>query len=92
MENRTYQQKLNFLRTQVDACDDILISALNNRMRYCVAIGQLKKEYGIEEIQQTDREKEIIQKLSQQSVYPNMVETLWPIIMQISRSLQAEIK
>lgn len=92
MENRTYQQKLNFLRTQVDACDDILISTLNNRMRYCVAIGQLKKEYGIEEIQQTDREKEIIQKLSQQSVYPNMVETLWPIIMQISRSLQAEIK
>lgn len=92
MENKTYQQKLDFLRTQIDACDDILIATLNSRMRYCVAVGQLKKEYGITEIQQTDREKEIIEKLSKQSTYSNMVETLWPIIMQISRNLQSEIK
>ena len=92
MENKTYQQKLDFLRTQIDACDDVLIAALNSRMRYCVAVGQLKKEYGITEIQQIDREKEIIERLSKQSTYSNMVETLWPIIMQISRNLQSEIK
>lgn len=92
MTKEEYEYKLQFLRTQVDSYDVQLVSYLNMRMKCCEMIGRLKNEYGKDEIFQPEREEEIIKKNSEQSRYKNMVESIWPHIMEFSKGLQENVK
>jgi chorismate mutase len=51
--------KLDDLRRDIDRVDEVLVRLLNERARCVCAIGQLKKEQGIE-VYQPDREKDVL--------------------------------
>ena len=74
------------LRAEIDNIDTQLVELLNKRYAACLEIGKLKKKNG-SVILNSNREIEIINRLSKISEYPNMVETLWPVIMLFSKNL-----
>lgn len=80
--------RIEQLRNEIDNIDLQLVSLLNLRYSYCNEIGKLKKEQGIA-VLDSNREQEIIDKLSKEEWHDGMVETLWPIIMSFSKSLQS---
>ena len=79
------------LRNEIDKIDTCLVHLLNTRYECCIKIGELKKEKG-SVVLDSNREKEIIDKLKNEEWYPGMVETLWPVIMEYSRNLQFNLK
>ena len=78
--------RIEQLRNEIDNIDLQLVSLLNLRYSYCNEIGKLKKEQSIA-VLDSNREQEIIDKLSEEEMYSGMVETLWPVIMSFSRRL-----
>jgi monofunctional chorismate mutase len=80
--------RIEQLRNEIDNIDLQLVSLLNLRYSYCNEIGKIKKEQGIA-VLDSNREQEIIDKLSKEEKYDGMVEALWPIIMSFSKSLQS---
>jgi chorismate mutase len=52
-------RSLDDLRTDIDRVDEVLVRLLNERARVACAIGQLKKELGID-VYQPEREKEVL--------------------------------
>ena len=79
------------LRNEIDKIDTCLVRLLNTRYECCIKIGELKKEKG-SVVLDSNREKEIIDKLKNEEWYPCMVKTLWPVIMEYSRNLQFNLK
>lgn len=79
------------LRNEIDNIDAEIVSLLNKRYNYCIAIGELKKNNLIQ-VLDSSREQKIIDRLNTMSEYPGMVETLWPVIMEYSRNLQFNLK
>lgn len=78
--------RIEQLRNEIDNIDLQLVSLFNLRYSYCNEIGKLKKEQGIA-VLDSNREQEIIDKLSKEEKYDGMVKTLWPVIMSFSKSL-----
>ena len=92
----SYSEKLPpeiiYLREGINSIDVKLVELLNLRMDYCKKVGQLKHEANISQVYDSEREKAIIDKLSEISKYPAMVESIWPSIMLYSKYLQAQEK
>lgn len=74
------------LRNAIDVIDTQLIDLFNRRYCYCVEIGKLKKEQGTM-VRDAIRERKIIDTLSENELYPGMVEAVWPAIMAFSKTL-----
>lgn len=79
------------LRNEIDKIDTCLVRLLNTRYECCIKIGELKKEKG-SVVLDSNREKEIIDKLKNEEWYPGMVEDVWPAIMKFSKTLQFNLK
>ena len=79
--------KLKLYRESIDHIDEVIVNYLNYRFQYCQEIGKIKKESNTQ-VLDSNREKEIIDKLKQYEKYPGMVETIWPVIMEFSKQLQ----
>ena len=79
------------LRQEIDTIDTELVSLLNRRYAICLEIGRLKQSSGTE-VLDSNREQKIINRLNELSKYPDMIETLWPVIMAFSRNLQTNLK
>lgn len=77
------------LRNEIDKIDTCLVRLLNTRYECCIKIGELKKEKG-SVVLDSNREKEIIDKLKNEEWYPGMAEAVWPAIMAFSRGLQSD--
>ena len=74
-------------RKKIDRIDEQLVDLLNTRFEICTAIGAYKKANNLP-IYNGSREDEIIKRLSELEEYKGMVQHLWPLIMEFSRSLQ----
>ena len=87
-DNETY---INTLRGYIDDIDESIVNMLNSRFDICLEIGKAKKNLGLENVYVPEREKAIIDNLSIREHHKDMVQTIWPVIMEYSRSLQKQI-
>lgn len=78
---------LNELRQQINEIDEQIIGLLNSRMNTVMKVSRYKKENNLP-VYAPRVEKEKIEKLSELSYYPGMVETIWPSIMCFARSIE----
>ncbi len=79
---------IDYYREQIDYIDHDLVQLFNERFKYCILIGNEKKQLNTP-IEDNNREIDIIQDLKRYSNFKGMVETLWPEIMKYSKSLQS---
>ena len=82
---------IDALRQEIDTIDTELVYLLNRRYAACLEIGKLKQSSGTV-VLDSNREQKIINRLNELSEYPDMIETLWPVIMAFSRNLQSNLK
>lgn len=82
---------LPYLRSEIDEIDIELVRLLNKRFDICEAIGWAKKAIGSQTIQDSTREQAILDNLSLKETHPDMVKTLWPVIMNYSKLLQSKL-
>ena len=78
---------LDELRKAISQLDTELVVILNERIKVAEAIGEIKKYYDMP-IYAPEIEKRKIEELSKLSLYPGMVETIWPVIMCYTRSVE----
>lgn len=57
-----FQNKINSLRTQIDVLDSQILSLLNERFEYVLAIHNLKKQFHLQK-KDIERENKIIENL-----------------------------
>lgn len=88
MDNYTIEQ----LRNYIDDIDESIVNMLNSRFDLCKKIGEKKKALGMDTVYVPEREQAIINRLSERECHIDMVRTIWPIIMEYSRSLQKNNK
>ena len=78
---------INECREHIDSIDERLIELLNLRFNFCSIIGKEKKKIDYL-VFDPNREQNIIDRLSEKEEYKGMVETIWPVIMNFSKTLQ----
>lgn len=78
---------LNELRKAISQLDTELVVILNERIKIAKTIGEIKKHYDMP-IYAPEVEKRKIEELSKLSLYPGLVETIWPVIMCYTRSVE----
>ncbi len=59
--------KLEQYRKKVDECDDVILKALTERVKICVAIGLVKKKHG-KSVRDISRENEVYKRVRKKSV------------------------
>lgn len=80
-------KELKELREQIDDLDDQILGLLERRCAVCYEIGRKKKTLDLQ-IYDGPREREVIHRLKQRAIYPDIVEQIWPCIMQYCKSFQ----
>lgn len=78
---------INECREHIDSIDARIVELLNLRFNFCKIIGQEKKRLA-STVYDPTREQKIIDKLTEKEEYPDMVKTIWPHIMDFSKTLQ----
>lgn len=81
---------LDDLRKHINECDDALLEILNKRMEYVKMVGELKKNDG-SSIYRPEREKEIIERLSDKNsgdLTHEAIEAIYMEIFAVSRNLE----
>ena len=78
---------LDELRKAISQLDTELVVILNERIKVAKTIGEIKKHYDMP-IYVPEVEKRKIEELSKLSLYPGLVETIWPVIMCYTRSAE----
>ena len=78
---------INECRQHIDVIDKRIVELLNLRFNFCKIIGQEKKRIN-STVFDPDREQKIIDNLSTIEEYEGMVQSIWPTIMDFSKSLQ----
>lgn len=90
-ENKLYEYKMNFIRTQIDENDDTLLSILSERMYLSKEVGKLKNSYKIG-IFQADRWEKILQSSKNKAISLGLsekfVENIFKIIHKESINIQ----
>lgn len=82
-----YINVLDMLRMQISMIDTDLLRLLEERIEVAKEIGKIKEYYSMP-IYVPDVEKAKIEKLSAACKYPGLVETIWPVIMCYTRSVE----
>lgn len=78
---------LTVKRDEIAQIDQELLSLLQKRVAAAKVIGDIKKKNG-KPIYVPEVEKSKIELLSFQCTYPGLVETIWPVIMCYTRSVE----
>lgn len=84
------QDILNNLRAQIDEIDDIILDAIEKRMSLVARVGEYKNKYN-SAIYRPEREREIIQRLSQKNgKYMDLhsIKAIYQEIFALSRNLE----
>lgn len=74
-------------RDKIQKIDEEILLLLEKRINSAHVIGAIKKKNG-KPIYVPEIEKQKIEKLSTASTYPGLVETIWPVIMCYTRSIE----
>jgi chorismate mutase len=82
-----YVNGLDVFRQQISMIDIDLLCLLEERVEAAKKIGEIKEFYGMP-IYVPEIEKAKIEKLSKACKYPGLVETIWPVIMCYTRSVE----
>lgn len=80
-------ERLIVLRDSIQAIDEQILQLLEQRISFGKEIGEIKKKNG-KPIYVPEIEKQKIEKLSAICSRPGMVETIWPVIMCYTRSIE----
>ncbi|HVR30389.1 MAG TPA: chorismate mutase [Thermoanaerobaculia bacterium] len=87
---RAVERALKRLRDNIDQVDGVLVKLLNQRARWALEIGEVKKEADLP-IYQPDREKEVLSRVQEQNRGPlgqSAVQRLFERIIDESRRLE----
>jgi chorismate mutase len=83
--------ELEQYRKKVDEVDDLILKALNERVKICMAIGLVKKKRGMS-VTDISRENEVYKTVKQKSVEfglePLQVEAVYREIVNMCRAVQ----
>ena len=85
-------QKLMERRKELDLINQKLLTLLNQRLRITLEIGKVKKEMG-KKIYDTEREKEILDRLKRENTGPlkeKDIEKIFTTIMKVCRQSQIQ--
>jgi chorismate mutase len=77
-------------RARIDTVDQLLVDLLNRRMRYALAIGEIKRDQG-QPIFDPKREKEVIDALTEYNDGPisaAAIEEIFARVMKEARQLE----
>jgi chorismate mutase/prephenate dehydratase len=77
-KTREPRKELESCRRKIDVIDDKLIKLLNDRVRLVKIVGEIKKKNNME-INQPEREKEVIERIKNQSklLKSRSIEAIW---------------
>lgn len=79
--------KLNSYRNSIQELDKEILNMLCQRVQFAKKIGKIKEKNN-QPIYVPEVEKKKIEELSALSAYPGLVETIWPVIMCYTRSVE----
>ena len=86
------EKEIDRLRESIDRVDEVLVKLLNQRAKYAVEIGQVKKGSGIG-IYSPDREKQVlsnVERWSEGPLEPMTMRRLFERIIDESRRVERE--
>lgn len=89
-EQRDYMadlRTLTIMRDKIAKIDEQILQLLEERIDCAKTIGNIKRANG-KDIYVPEVEKEKIKRLSAVSRYPGLSETIWPVIMCYTRSVE----
>lgn len=79
--------RLIVLRDNIQTIDKQLVNLLRERIHFAKEIGEIKKKNG-KPIYVPEVEKQKIETLAEYCGMPGLVETIWPVIMCYTRSVE----
>lgn len=79
--------RLIVLRDNIQTIDKQLVHLLCERIHFAKEIGEIKKKNG-KPIYVPEVEKQKIETLAEYCGVPGLVETIWPVIMCYTRSIE----
>ena len=79
--------RLIVLRDNIQTIDKQLVNLLCERIHFAKEIGEIKKKNG-KPIYVPEVEKQKIETLAEYCGMPGLVETIWPVIMCYTRSIE----
>ena len=79
--------RLIVLRDNIQIIDKQLVNLLCERIHFAKEIGEIKKKNG-KPIYVPEVEKQKIETLAEYCGMPGLVETIWPVIMCYTRSVE----
>lgn len=80
-------RNLTIMRDKIAKIDEQILHLLEERIDYAKIIGDIKRANG-KDIYVPEAEREKIKRLSAVSRYPGLSETIWPVIMCYTRSVE----
>lgn len=80
-------RNLTIMRDKIAKIDEQILHLLEERIDYAKIIGDIKRANG-KDIYVPEVEREKIKRLSVVSRYPGLSETIWPVIMCYTRSIE----
>lgn len=80
-------RNLTVMRDKIAKIDEQILQLLEERIDCAKTIGDIKRANG-KEIYVPEVEREKIKRLSAASRYPDLSETIWPVIMCYTRSIE----
>lgn len=80
-------RNLTIMRDKIAKIDEQILHLLEERIDYAKIIGDIKRANG-KDIYVLEVEREKIKRLSAVSRYPGLSETIWPVIMCYTRSIE----
>ncbi|MBY9010727.1 MAG: prephenate dehydratase [Candidatus Lokiarchaeota archaeon] len=91
-EEEKYKEELKNLRKSFDEIDDKIVELLNERGKYAITIGKIKKNLKLE-IYQPKREEELIERIKnkQTTFKKESMEAIWREIISASKAIQGTI-
>lgn len=78
---------LTVMRDKIAKIDEQILHLLEERIDYAKIIGDIKRANG-KDIYVPEVEREKIKRLSAASRYPGLSETIWPVIICYTRSVE----
>jgi chorismate mutase len=83
--------EIEVLREKIDAVDDQILRDLKERVKICRAIGDLKRQKGME-VRDFSRETEVFKRVKERSalykLYPDKIERLYREIVNMCSAVQ----